>query len=646
MSPKYLFAIVAIALTACGEPEPEADAAMADAEASVDGGHLDSGPSDGGGSTDGGDAGPVDSDGGPEACRDIADGWDGQPIAPQAGTFVVRLNARPASALMNGLMGLSRGTAGSFDDVAMAVRFNDAGFIDVRDGDLYRADQEIAYVAGDTYALRIEAEIAAHRYSVFIMPPDGTEVTLASDFAFRTTQSDVPFVDHWVSWNDTGNGHTQCAFRMNGEASCGDGVRSGDEACDDGNRSDGDCCNADCTLAAPSDTVCRPAADACDLVETCGGGGSCPVDARRTGDGCGFRHPGILLGRAQLNEIAARVEDSAEPWHSAFVGARDSRYGARDYRATPYTTVECGSFNMPNIGCDEEIRDANAAYTQALLWTITDDPVYAENAIAILDAWASTVRAHTNSNAPLMAAWTSSVFVRAAEIMRYTSDRWSAAGIAQFETMLRDVFLPLIADGTAWYTNGNWELSMIEGTLGAAVFLEDEALFERAVAMWRRRVPAYVYLESDGPFPVLPEGATPGDVSTRNRLWHGQRDFTDGLCQETCRDLGHVAIGLASMVNAAETAELQGVDLFSEEQERITKGFEFHTAYLNGAAIPSTLCGGELDFTNGSQYTYEVGHRAGTLRGVPMPETARYLESIRPTGVWIQIAWETLTHGR
>ena len=45
--------------------------------------------------------------------------------------------------------------------------------------------------------------------------------------------------------------------------------------------------------------------------------------------------------------------------------------------------------------------------------------------------------------------------------------------------------------------------------------------------------------------------------------WHGQRDFArSGLCQETCRDLGHVQFGFATLINTAQTAYLQGLDLY------------------------------------------------------------------------------------
>jgi hypothetical protein len=89
----------------------------------------------------------------------------------------------------------------------------------------------------------------------------------------------------------------------------------------------------------------------------------------------------------------------------------------------------------------------------------------------------------------------------------------------------------------------------------------------------------------------------PTNPKTGNALvtfWYDQTTYVDGLCQETCRDLGHVQYGLAALIDAAETALIQGVDLYGEEQARLVAGLEFHANCLQGATVPSWLCGGTL----------------------------------------------------
>ena len=129
--------------------------------------------------------------------------------------------------------------------------------------------------------------------------------------------------------------------------------------------------------------------------------------------------------------------------------------------------------------------------------------------------------------------------------------------------MLRNVYLPEIVNG-APKENGNWELSMIEASIAIAVFLDDQGFFDNAVSMWRARVPAYVYLKTDGSMPVPPPGGDYQSSSSLATFWYNPSSFANGLCQETCRDLGHVQYGLAAMIHAAETARIQGVDLYSD----------------------------------------------------------------------------------
>ena len=172
----------------------------------------------------------------------------------------------------------------------------------------------------------------------------------------------------------------------------------------------------------------------------------------------------------------------------------------------------------------------------------------------------------------VLAAWSVSKFVRAAEIMRYTGTPWAAQDIAVFTRMLYDVILPHLFDGGPQYNGrvharfydtfiqnncvftslstsaGNWELSIIEGEptcltrvflsptspphtrfagmVMISVFTEDAALWRRALSMFEERLAAYVYHHSDGAAPVR----APRKGTT---VWFGQVHFderVDGMC--------------------------------------------------------------------------------------------------------------------
>ncbi|MFJ3216393.1 alginate lyase family protein [Kitasatospora sp. NPDC086801] len=355
-----------------------------------------------------------------------------------------------------------------------------------------------------------------------------------------------------------------------------------------------------------------------------------------------FQHPGVLVSGQQLAFLKGKLDAGAEPWTSAFADLRSSKYASLDWQPRPRANVECGSSSHPNNGCSDERDDAMAAYAHALLWTLTRDQRYADKAIAIMDAWSAVIQEHTNSNAPLQTGWSGNNWSRAAELIRYSGAGWPAASVDRFATMLRTVYVPLLSPGSP-RKNGNWELIETDALMGIAVFLDDRGLFDQAADMWRKRLPAYVYLSSDGDLPVPPPKAGIEGESALVKYWSGQSTFVDGLSQETCRDFGHTGWGLEAAAQTAETARLQGLDLWSEGRERLVKALEFHTAYDNGANVPDWLCDGSVKTGLGPavQLAYNEYH---LREGVAMPQTERYVAAHSPFGANYFIGWETLTH--
>jgi hypothetical protein len=168
-----------------------------------------------------------------------------------------------------------------------------------------------------------------------------------------------------------------------------------------------------------------------------------------------------------------------------------------------------------------------------------------------------------------------------------------------------------------------------------------------------------------------------GDAATRALL--------DGAAQETCRDLEHVQFGLAAMMNGAETARIQGLDLYGEQAPRMAACMELAARYEDrapadasgsvlGYATPvnppvtlrasePTLCPdasgrATVVLLNGGslaaypvQPTWEIGYNALANRlGLRLPLTRQLIEHYRsPPSGWVganhHMAWETLTHG-
>ena len=354
-----------------------------------------------------------------------------------------------------------------------------------------------------------------------------------------------------------------------------------------------------------------------------------------------FTHPGVGVSVAQLDFVRAKVQAGAQPWTNAFNQAKSSTYASLSRTPKPRAVVECGPYSNPNLGCTDEREDAIAAYTDALLWYLTRDDRYAQKSIQLMDAWSATITDHTNSNAPLQTAWSASSWPKAAEIIKHVYGNWPNSG--RFATMLRNVYVPEMINGSN--SNGNWELSMTEALQGIGVFLEDRTIYDKAISLYRLRVPAYVYLESDG---ALPKTVPSQNLNTRDKIvsyWQGQGTFVTGLTQETCRDFTHTGYGISSISHVLETARIQGIDMYPEFGERLRQALGFQSKWeRNLEPVPSWLCNGTLH--RGLGPITEVGYNAlHTRLGIAMTNTQALTESRRPAGSNnLFVAWETLTH--
>lgn len=356
-----------------------------------------------------------------------------------------------------------------------------------------------------------------------------------------------------------------------------------------------------------------------------------------------FVHPGVDVSRSQLDFARTEVLAGAQPWKGAYDQMMASSYASLSRTPKPRAVVECGSYSNPNYGCTDEREDAIAAYTDALAWYITKDARYAQKAIEIMDAWSATITSHTNSNAPLQTGWAGSSWPKAAEIIKYTyTGTW--ANSARFATMLRNVYLPEIINGSN--SNGNWELTMMDAAVGISVFLEDRTSYDKAMAIFRTRTAAYIYLASDGSVPKTVPSQNLNTTAKIVSYWQGQSTFVTGLTQETCRDFTHTGYGLSSISHVAETSRIQGTDLYGTDVgERLRQALGFQAKYQLGTAVPSWLCGGSL--TLGLGPVTEVGYNALHNRlGIAMANTQTLTLNNRPAGSNnLFVAWETLTHG-
>ncbi|MBZ4421785.1 glycoside hydrolase family 88 protein [Myxococcus sp. RHSTA-1-4] len=104
------------------------------------------------------------------------------------GVRTIEFDVNPRATTQDGTVGYTDSSTAvtGYSVLNMTVRMNTSGYFDVRNGGGYAALTRVNWVSGQTYHVRIRADLAAQRYSVWVRPPGGSEVQIASNYAFRT----------------------------------------------------------------------------------------------------------------------------------------------------------------------------------------------------------------------------------------------------------------------------------------------------------------------------------------------------------------------------------------------------------------------------------------------------------------------------
>lgn len=143
-------------------------------------------------------------------CAVSAASWQNVALPVQGGLFTAEWDAAPSLSGMDGIMGLSNGPASGYSALAAAVRFNNAGRIDARNGGGFAAASTIAYSPGSKYHFRLVVNLATRRYSAYVRQGMSAEQTVAADYAFRTEQASVSSLSNLGLYASTG-AETICA---------------------------------------------------------------------------------------------------------------------------------------------------------------------------------------------------------------------------------------------------------------------------------------------------------------------------------------------------------------------------------------------------------------------------------------------------
>uniref|UniRef100_A0A914EHW9 Alginate lyase domain-containing protein n=2 Tax=Acrobeloides nanus TaxID=290746 RepID=A0A914EHW9_9BILA len=197
----------------------------------------------------------------------------------------------------------------------------------------------------------------------------------------------------------------------------------------------------------------------------------------------GFVHPGLLNSQADFNRMAQKVAAKQSPWIDSYNALISNGHANPTWNPAPQAWAERGS------GCNDNSiyvqNDAAAAYQQALVYKVTGNTTYANNAVRILNAWAYTLKgigcnASSSWDFQLMAGIQGYQFANAGEMMRNYSG-WNATAFANFQSWMVKVWYPVCYYPFASQVYANWDLICIAQHMSIGVLADNQTLFNDAV---------------------------------------------------------------------------------------------------------------------------------------------------------------------
>jgi len=100
----------------------------------------------------------------------------------------------------------------------------------------------------------------------------------------------------------------------------------------------------------------------------------------------------MLHTQADLNRMAQKVAAQAYPWINTFNNIKTDWHTASSYGPRAVTYVSRGTGCTYDRNKYNLYSDIAATYELALMWAITGNNSYADQAVGILNAWANTLQ--------------------------------------------------------------------------------------------------------------------------------------------------------------------------------------------------------------------------------------------------------------
>lgn len=356
-----------------------------------------------------------------------------------------------------------------------------------------------------------------------------------------------------------------------------------------------------------------------------------------------FVHPGLSYTNDDIARMREMIASKRQPYLATFEALKSSKYSTLSKgELTPVESIADGQFNN-TVGIDgRRIHDL------ALLYRLTDDSSYADEAVKRLNRYLGLTNCSARGTAPLDNGKVY-LMLEGAELLR-DYPGWAEADRKAFADMLvypaysatafpsdhRDGYNDE-ANNITFYWNiynfdisrwGNQGLCAARALMAMGIFLDNEKIYDRALRYLR----GLEAREDDLPYPMSHPARTTLKseneyLSDYNVSWYeSDRQFisdeslayyiyANGQCQEACRDQGHTMFGIGVYCDLAEMAHNQGDDLYGDLDCRILDGLEYACRYnlsyeLGEPWEPAGYSADEDDCTRDNGIFYQAESRS------------------------------------
>lgn len=274
-----------------------------------------------------------------------------------------------------------------------------------------------------------------------------------------------------------------------------------------------------------------------------------------SGHCAGFTHPGTPLTLSDLTTLKSYVDQGRQPWKSAYDQLKNDGKAKTTYvMAGPYATVS----RAPDVNLWAWRNDIVAIWNLSRMWYFTGNPDYAKKAHDILLQWATVQTEFAGRESMLELGDYAYMFVGGADILRGTWKDWTDADTATVKAYFANVLIPASNPyGENMFGAANKGALALNALGLMAIFNDDTDTLDQVVAQ------------------------------TRTLAHIGLRSSNDiGMLGDSLRDQGHFHGQLKSLVMLAEALWKQGIDIYSDLDNRLLASGEYFARVNELAPTP------------------------------------------------------------